>query len=289
MAVLLRDALAPNLVQTLEGAPAFVHGGPFANIAHGCSSVMATRAGLRLADYRGHRGRVRRRPRRGEVRRHQVPQVRPASRRRGRRGDGAGAEVPRRRRPRRPRHRGPRRGRGRDGEPAPAPATTSARSTASRASSRSTASRPTPTPRSAKVVELVAAEGVRAFPATHFADGGVGAAGPRQGRAAGARRAVAVHLLVHLRRRPVADREGRGDRDPAVRRRPGDLGRQGPAAAAAHRAGRVRRAAGVRGQDAVLLLDRPDRAGRTRAATSSTSARSGCPPAPASSCWCAAT
>ena len=50
MAALLRDALAPNLVQTLEGAPAFVHGGPFANIAHGCSSVMASRAGLRLAD-----------------------------------------------------------------------------------------------------------------------------------------------------------------------------------------------------------------------------------------------
>ncbi len=50
MAALLRDALAPNLVQTLEGAPAFVHGGPFANIAHGCSSVSATRAGLRLAD-----------------------------------------------------------------------------------------------------------------------------------------------------------------------------------------------------------------------------------------------
>jgi formate--tetrahydrofolate ligase len=51
MAVLLRDALAPNLVQTLEHAPAFVHGGPFANIAHGCSSVVATRAALRLADY----------------------------------------------------------------------------------------------------------------------------------------------------------------------------------------------------------------------------------------------
>jgi formate--tetrahydrofolate ligase len=50
MAAVLRDALAPNLVQTLEGAPAFVHGGPFANIAHGCSSVMSTRAGLRLAD-----------------------------------------------------------------------------------------------------------------------------------------------------------------------------------------------------------------------------------------------
>ncbi len=51
MAVLLRDALSPNLVQTLEHAPAFVHGGPFANIAHGCSSVIATRTALRLADY----------------------------------------------------------------------------------------------------------------------------------------------------------------------------------------------------------------------------------------------
>jgi formate--tetrahydrofolate ligase len=50
MAVLLKDALAPNLVQTLEGSPAFVHGGPFANIAHGCNSVIATRLGLKLAD-----------------------------------------------------------------------------------------------------------------------------------------------------------------------------------------------------------------------------------------------
>ena len=58
MAALLRDALAPNLVQTLEGAPAFVHGGPFANIAHGCSSVMATRAGPAAGRHRGHRGRA---------------------------------------------------------------------------------------------------------------------------------------------------------------------------------------------------------------------------------------
>ena len=50
MSVLLKDALAPNLVQTLEGSPAFVHGGPFANIAHGCNSVMATRLGLKLSD-----------------------------------------------------------------------------------------------------------------------------------------------------------------------------------------------------------------------------------------------
>ncbi len=50
MAALLRDAFQPNLVQTLEGSPALVHGGPFANIAHGCNSVMATRLGLKLAD-----------------------------------------------------------------------------------------------------------------------------------------------------------------------------------------------------------------------------------------------
>jgi formate--tetrahydrofolate ligase len=50
MSVLLKDAVAPNLVQTLEGSPAFVHGGPFANIAHGCNSVMATRLGLKLSD-----------------------------------------------------------------------------------------------------------------------------------------------------------------------------------------------------------------------------------------------
>ena len=51
MAVLLKDALKPNLVQTLEGVPAFVHGGPFANIAHGCNSVQATKYGLKLSDY----------------------------------------------------------------------------------------------------------------------------------------------------------------------------------------------------------------------------------------------
>ena len=51
MTVLLKDAIAPNLVQTLENNPAFVHGGPFANIAHGCNSVTATKAALKLADY----------------------------------------------------------------------------------------------------------------------------------------------------------------------------------------------------------------------------------------------
>ncbi len=51
MTALLRDAIAPNLVQTLENNPAFIHGGPFANIAHGCNSVMATKTALKLADY----------------------------------------------------------------------------------------------------------------------------------------------------------------------------------------------------------------------------------------------
>lgn len=51
MALLLKDAIQPNLVQTLENTPAFIHGGPFANIAHGCNSVMATKIALKLADY----------------------------------------------------------------------------------------------------------------------------------------------------------------------------------------------------------------------------------------------
>ncbi len=97
MAALLKDALKPNLVQTLEGTPAFIHGGPFANIAHGCNSIMATRMALKLGRLRSHGGRLRRRPGRREVHRHQVPQGRPEALRRGDRGHRAGAEVPRRR------------------------------------------------------------------------------------------------------------------------------------------------------------------------------------------------
>ena len=51
MTALLKDAFEPNLVQTLENNPAIIHGGPFANIAHGCNSVVATKASLKLADY----------------------------------------------------------------------------------------------------------------------------------------------------------------------------------------------------------------------------------------------
>ncbi|HBK75873.1 MAG TPA: formate--tetrahydrofolate ligase, partial [Gammaproteobacteria bacterium] len=51
MTALLKDAFMPNLVQTLENNPALIHGGPFANIAHGCNSVVATKTALKLADY----------------------------------------------------------------------------------------------------------------------------------------------------------------------------------------------------------------------------------------------
>ena len=75
MAVLLKDAIKPNLLQTLEGGPAFVHCGPFANIAHGNNSIIADRRRARLERDRLHRGRLRRRHGRREVLRHQVPGV----------------------------------------------------------------------------------------------------------------------------------------------------------------------------------------------------------------------
>ena len=51
LTVLLKDAIKPNLVQTLEHTPAIIHGGPFANIAHGCNSIIATKTAMKLADY----------------------------------------------------------------------------------------------------------------------------------------------------------------------------------------------------------------------------------------------
>ena len=96
MAALLRDAIHPNLVQTLEGTPALVHGGPFANIAHGCNSVIATKLALKLGEICVTEAGFGIRPRRREVLRHQV-RLRRAPARRGRAGgDGAGAQVPRR-------------------------------------------------------------------------------------------------------------------------------------------------------------------------------------------------
>jgi len=76
MQVLLRDAISPDLVQSLEGTPAFVHGGPFANIAQGTNTSVATRLALKLARLCRHRGWLRHRPRRGKVYSYQMPQRR---------------------------------------------------------------------------------------------------------------------------------------------------------------------------------------------------------------------
>jgi hypothetical protein len=105
MTVLLKDAMQPNLVQTLENNPAFVHGGPFANIAHGCNSVVATTTALKLCRLRCDRSRFRRRPRCREVLRHQVPQGRPVARCRGDRRHRARDEDEWRRQEGRPRQR----------------------------------------------------------------------------------------------------------------------------------------------------------------------------------------
>ena len=121
LAVLLRDALAPNLVQTLEHTPAFIHGGPFANIAHGCNSVVATRAALKLGDWvvteAGFGADL------GAEKfidiKCRATGLRPACRRRRR--QRAGLEVPRRRRGGRRPARGPDSGGGRDGQPASSP------------------------------------------------------------------------------------------------------------------------------------------------------------------------
>ena len=79
MAALLKDAIRPNLVQTLEGSPAFIHGGPFANIAHGTNSVIATHMALSLADYVVTETRLRLGPRRREILRYRRPdRFRPA-------------------------------------------------------------------------------------------------------------------------------------------------------------------------------------------------------------------
>ena len=110
MAVVLKDAIKPNLVQTLEGQPAFVHCGPFANIAHGNNSLVADRVGLKLGEYVDHRVRLRLGHGDGEVLRHHLPDRRAAPERGRARRDGQGAEAPRRRpRGRRRRDRGRRR------------------------------------------------------------------------------------------------------------------------------------------------------------------------------------
>jgi formate--tetrahydrofolate ligase len=97
MTVLLKDAMQPNLVQTLENNPAFVHGGPFANIAHGCNSVTATTHRPQGGRICGDRGRVRGRSWGREVHEHQVPQGGPCPGCGGSGGHGPRDEDERRR------------------------------------------------------------------------------------------------------------------------------------------------------------------------------------------------
>ncbi len=147
MAVLLKDALAPNLVQTLEGSPAFVHGGPFANIAHGCNSVMATRLGLKLADVVVTEAGFGADLGGGEVHRHQVPVGRAEAVLRGGGGDGARAEDAWRRGAQRAGHRERRGGEARRRQPG-APCRESGQVRAAGGGRRSTTSPRTPRPSS---------------------------------------------------------------------------------------------------------------------------------------------
>ena len=175
MTAVLRDALAPNLVQTLENTPAFVHGGPFANIAHGCNSYLRHEFCPAPRGLRRDRGRIRRRPRRREVRRHPVPDDRACALGRGDRRDGARDEVPRRRRGRRTAERERRRPRARDRSTSSATSRPSARRSGLPAV---VAINHRAEDTDAEVAALVAAverAGAVAVVATHFAEGGAGA------------------------------------------------------------------------------------------------------------------
>jgi len=173
MTALLKTALAPNLVQTLENNPAFIHGGPFANIAHGCNSVIATRTALKLADYvvteAGFGADSARRSSSTSS-----AQGGLQAQRRGDRGHRAGAQVPRRRRARRPQERESRRARSRRSQP--------------RATHRQCSQPLRPalhgghqSPRGDTehevqlLIDRIAPHDVRVIAATHFAHGGRGA------------------------------------------------------------------------------------------------------------------
>ena len=256
MAALLRDALAPNLVQTLEGAPAFVHGGPFANIAHGCSSVTATRAGLRLADFvvteagfgadLGAEKFVDIKCRKSGLR-PDVAVVVATVRALKYHGGVALADL------------------GTEDVGAVEAGMVNLRRHLDNirdvygipcvvAVNRF----PTDTDAEvATVVELVAAEGVDGLPGDPLRRRRDRRPGPGEGRARGARPAVAVHLLVHLRGRPVAS--PRRSRPIATRLYGAGLVTWDAKARrrlATHRAGRLRQPARVRREDPVLVLDR---------------------------------
>ena len=288
MTVLLIDAIKPNLLQTLEGGPAFVHCGPFANIAHGNNSIIADRLALATNEIVVHRGRLRGRHGRREVLRHQVPGLGPAP-------DAAvvvatdpGAEDARRRRQDRGRQaarpgapRGERRGRpGRRREPGQADRERAACS-ACRRSSRSTRSRPTPRPRSRRSARSRS----RPAPATRSSRRTSPTAarrdGPRGGRLGAAAEEGPRSSSSTRTTRP--DREDRDDRREGLRRGRDRRAAGGAQGADALRGARLRQPARVHGQDAVLAQPRRRAQGPAERASASRSARSACRPAPGSS------
>ena len=279
MTALLKDALAPNLVQTLEGTPAFIHGGPFANIAHGCNSVLATTTALKLADYvvteAGFGADL------GGEKFLDI-KCRKAGldarlRRAGR--DHPRAEDARRRQEGGSQDREPQGARSRHGQPRRATSRT-CRNSASCRWSRSTASPPTPTPRSSwSRTPAPSSASRRSWPTI-----GRGRRGRRRRRARGGQglRQRQEQAQAALSRRHAAARE-----DPHHRQ--GDLPRQGHLRRQAGarparlvRADGLRQAAGLHRQDPVQLLDQPRHQGRARPTTPSTCARCGSRPAPSS-------
>ena len=263
MTALLRDALAPNLVQTLENNPAFIHGGPFANIAHGCNSVMATKTALKLADYVVTEARLRRRPRRREVRRHQVPQGGPEARRcavivatmRALKYHG-GVEVagPRQGEPRGAREghresRAPHRQRARPVYGLPCVVAINHRAEDTDAETQLAAG--------ARSTH----HGVKIIVAKHFAEGGKGAVELAKEVVRAVR--AAEQLQVRLRGRADAVGQDEDHRHARSTARSTSSADSKVRAQIKHAAGSGLRALpGVRGEDAVLVLDRPEAARR---------------------------
>ena len=280
MAVLLKDAIAPNLVQTLENNPAFIHGGPFANIAHGCNSVIATKTALKLADYvvteagfgadlgaekffdikcrkAGLKpdaavvvATVRALKMHGGVPRDQLREENVAAL------EAGFANLAR--------HLENLRGFG-------VPAVVSV----NRFSADTEAEH-------AKLKELCAAHEVEAVIADHWAYGGEGAA-PVAEAVVRVTDSSRGRFQVPLSRRDAAARQDQDDRAedlPGARHR---LRRRGREPARRIAEGRVRAFPGLHRQDAVQLLDRREREGRAERPHPRRCARSGCRPAPSSS------
>ena len=261
MTVLLKDALQPNLVQTLENNPALVHGGPFANIAHGCNSVIATRAALRLSDYVVTEAGFGADLGAEKFLEHQVPAGGAGPFGRGAGGDGAGAEDERRRR---------QGGSGRrecarcHARAAPISAGISRTSAASACpwSSPSTISPATPKPRLPPFRTTARPMGCRR---SSRGTGRRAGQGPRtRPRRRGDGRGRDGRLPHALSRRDAAVAEDRDDRDAHLPRRPRRGRSRHPRATGRVGSRRPWPHAGLHREDAIQLLDRPRGAGRAR-------------------------